>query len=129
MPFNRKEKQIKQSEMTYLSLQITEIKMQENVQKEEEEEKSPWDLTINEKEGVIRILYVLLKLGTFMFNLPQFAFFHCISCIFFLLLPLRFTFERRKKSIQWDSLSINYRREKNSQLFEKWSSPKNLPSH
>lgn len=43
MPFNRKEKQIKQSEMTYLSLQITEIKMQENVQKEEEEEegKSP----------------------------------------------------------------------------------------
>lgn len=41
MPFNRKEKQIKQSEMTYLSLQITEIKMQENVQKEEEGEKSP----------------------------------------------------------------------------------------
>lgn len=43
MPFNRKEKQIKQSAMTYLSLQITEIKMQENVQKEEEEEegKSP----------------------------------------------------------------------------------------
>lgn len=41
MPFNRKEKQIKQSEMTYLSLQITEIKMQENAQKEEEEEKSP----------------------------------------------------------------------------------------